>query len=87
MLAVQAESRPSCAHLGQSGAAVPAHPWKDETPIPTRTVIAVTVFCEIRIPIPGLGGRGNADGDAARAGKAATVRICTPTSRRCKAKF
>jgi hypothetical protein len=54
MLAVQAESRPSCPRFGQPGAAVPTHPWTGETPVPTRTVMAVTVFCEIRIPIPGL---------------------------------
>ncbi len=53
MLAVQAESRPSCPRFGQPGAAVPTHPWTGETPVPTRTVMAVTVFCEIRIPIPG----------------------------------
>src|SRR5258706_13408022 len=47
-------------------------------------VMGVTAFCEIRIPVPGLGGRGADDGNAFRAGKTATVRICTPTSRRCK---
>jgi hypothetical protein len=37
--------------------------WTGETPVPTRAfrtfgaVMGVTVFCEIRIPVPGLGGR------------------------------
>jgi len=49
-----------------------------------RTVMAITFSCEIRIPIPGLGGRGDHDGEAVGAGKTATVRMCTPTRRRCK---
>jgi hypothetical protein len=72
--------------------------WTGEAPVPTwpvptqaganlGSVMGVTVFCEIRIPVPGLGGRGANDGNAVRAGKTATVRICTPTSRRCKWKI
>jgi hypothetical protein len=46
------ETRPSCARLGQPGAAVPTQPL---VPVPTRAgaVMEVTIFCEIRIPISG----------------------------------
>ena len=49
-------------------------------------VIPVTLSCEIRIPILDTGQRAHNNRKAVRAGKTAKVRICTPTSRRCRSR-
>jgi hypothetical protein len=51
--------RPSCARFDSWGRLSLRNPWTGETPVATPAranfgaVMGVTVFCEIRIPIPG----------------------------------